>query len=321
MFKTASFCRLGPDFALPPLTALEEALQAQRFVPCGPTQPESIGWVPPRGGESQVYAEGIGGQILLSLCVEKRVLPASAVRAAVEQKIERYKKETGLERVGAKQKRDFKDEAILDLLPRAFTKRGTTTVWIDEANHMLVVGTGAKAGADKVITALVELLSATPGVSPASIVFKPVQTEMSAAGAMSHWLATREAPHNFTVDRDCELKTPDDQKSVVRYTRHTLDIDEVPLHIQAGKVPTQLALTWLDRLSFVLTDTAQIKRLTLLDAALENVDKTASKEERFDADAAIITGELAGMIPDLLDALGGEKGEGQAPAEPLRAAA
>ena len=309
MFKTATFFRIGPDFALPPLTALEEALQAARFVPCGATQPESVGWVPPRGGESEVLAEGIGGQIILSLCTEKRALPSSAIKDAVEQKIARYKKETGLERVGARQKRDFKEEAILDLLPRAFTKRRTTTLWIDEANRLLVVGTGAKAGADKVVTALIELLASVPGIKPDSILFKPVQTEMSASAAMSHWLATREAPYRFTIDRDCELKTPDDSKSAVRYVRHTLDIDEVPLHIQAGKVPTQLALTWHDRLSFVLTETAQIKRLQLLDAALENVDKTAKKEERFDADAAIITGELAGLIPDLLDALGGEKAE------------
>lgn len=309
MFKTATFYRIGPDFALPPLTALEETLQAARFLPCGATQPESVGWVPPRGGDSEVLAEGIGGQIILALCAEKRALPSSAIKDAVEQKIARYKKETGLERVGARQKREFKEEAILDLLPRAFTKRRTTMLWIDEANRMLVIGTGAKAGADKVVTALIELLAAVPGVKPASLLFKPVLTEMSASAAMSHWLATREAPFRFTIDRDCELKTPDDSKSAVRYVRHTLDIDEVPLHIQAGKVPTQLALTWHDRLSFVLTETAQLKRLTLLDAALENVDKGAKKEERFDADAAIITGELAGLIPDLLDALGGEKAE------------
>lgn len=307
MFKTATFFRIGPDFALPPLTALEEALQSARFVPCGATQPESKGWVPPRGGQSVVLAEGIGGQIILSLCVEKRALPASAVRDAVEQKIERYKKETGLERVGARQKREFKEEAILDLLPRAFTKRRSTLLWIDEASRLLVVGTGAKAGADKVVTALMELLTTIPGSKPGSIVFQPVQTEMSAAASMAHWLSTREPPSGFSVDRDCELKTPDEQKSSVRYARHTLDIEEVPRHIAAGKVPTQLALTWRDRLSFVLTDTAQVKRLQLLDAALDNIDKTASKEEKFDADAAIITGELAGLIPDLLDAMGGEK--------------
>jgi glucose/arabinose dehydrogenase len=92
---------------------------------------------------------------------------------------------------------------------------------------------------------------------------------MSAAAAMSHWLSSREAPVGFTIDRDCELKTPDDLKSTVRYARHTLEIDEVPQHIASGKVPTQLALTWHDRVSFMLTETGQVKKLKLLDVVLD----------------------------------------------------
>lgn len=52
-----------------------------------------------------------------------------------------------------------------------------------------------------------------------------------------------EPPSSFTVDRECELKTPDDSKSAVRYARHALDIAEIQGHIQAGKVPTRLAIT------------------------------------------------------------------------------
>jgi hypothetical protein len=77
MFKTASFFRIASDFVMPPLDAFEEALQAQRFVPCGATQPESHGWVPPRGKKSVMLAESVGGQVILSLCTERRALPAS----------------------------------------------------------------------------------------------------------------------------------------------------------------------------------------------------------------------------------------------------
>ncbi len=310
MFKTASFFRIGPDFVLPSLDALEGALQAARFVPCGATQPQSHGWVPPRGKKSTLLAESVGGQVILSLCTEKRALPASAVKAGVDERIEKYLKETGLERVGGKMKREFKEEVVLDLLPRAFTKKSSTLVWIDAANKLLVVGTGSLTGADKVVTALVEALSAVPGGAPA-LGFKPVQTKSSAAVSMSHWLSTREAPFNFTVDRDCELKTPDEHKSTVRYSRHTLEIEEVPQHIAAGKVPTQLAMTWNDRLSFVLTETAQVKKIQLLDVVLDGVDKPGKDDDGFDTDAAIITGELAGLIPDLLEALGGEMEAGE----------
>jgi recombination associated protein RdgC len=306
MFKTASFFRIDPEFILPPLDALEQALQAARFVPCGPTQPESFGWVAPRGNKSIALAESVGGHVILNLCTEKRALPASAVKAAVDECIEKYKKETGNERVGAKIKKQFKEEVMLDLLPRAFSKRSNTMVWLDAANKLLVVGTGSLGGADKVVTCLLDALSAVPGSRPGG--FKPVQTQMSASASMSQWLASREAPFNFTVDRDCELKTPDDQKSTVRYSRHTLEIDEVPQHIAAGKVPTQLALTWNDRLSFVLTESAQLKKIQLLDVVLDGVQEGGKDDDGFDTDAAIITGELSALIPDLLGALGGEIG-------------
>ncbi len=328
MFKSASFFRIADDFVLPPLEALEEALQAARFMPCGATQAESSGWVAPRGNKSAAMVEGVGRQVIVRLCTERRPLPASAVKAAVEERIEKYKQETGRERVGAKIKKEFKEEAIQSLLPRAFTKRSSTTLWIDTVNKFLVVDSGSLTGADKVVSHLVEALGELPGSGP-GIKVKPVQTAMSAAAAMSHWLASREAPFSFTVDRDCELKMPDDQKSTVRYSRHTLEIDEVAEHIAAGKVPTQLAMTWNDRVSFVLTDAAQVKKLKLLDVVLDGVQEGGKDDDGFDTDAAIVTGELSALIPDLLEALGGElpdaasapQSEAARTAEPARALA
>jgi recombination associated protein RdgC len=312
MFKTASFFRIANEFVLPPLDALEAALQAARFVPCGPTQPDSHGWVAPRGNKSTMLAESVGGQVILKLCTERRPLPASAVKQAVEERIEKYKQETGNERVSARIKKEMKEEAVQDLLPRAFTKRSTTLVWLDPVNKLLVVDSGSLSGADKVVTALIEALSEVPGSTP--IIVRPVQTNETAVACMSHWLATREAPVSFTVDRDCELKTPDEQKSAVRYSRHTLEIDEVAQHIAAGKLPTQLAMTWDDRVSFVLTETAQVRKLKLLDVVMDGVQKAGKDDDGFDADAAILTGELSALIPDLLEALGGEVEEGEAAA-------
>ena len=108
----------------------------------------------------------------------------------------------------------------------------------------------------------------------------------------------------FSVDRECELKSPDETKSAVRYARHALDIDEVRQHIANGKVPTQLALTWQGRVSLLLTEAMQVKKIAFLEGVFEG--GKPAKEEAFDADAAIATGELGKLIPDLIEALGGE---------------
>jgi recombination associated protein RdgC len=314
MFKSASFFRIADDFVLPPLEALEEALQAARFVPCAATQAESSGWVAPRGNKSTALVENVNRQIIVRLCTERRPVPASAIKAAVEERIEKYKQETGRERVGAKIKKEFKEEVLVDLMPRAFTKQSATTLWLDPVNKFIVVDSGSLTGADKVVSFLIEALSSIPGA--AGLKAQPVQTSQSAAVSMAHWLSSREAPVGFTVDRDCELKTPDDEKSTVRYSRHTLEIDEVAGHITAGKVPTQLAMTWNDRVSFVLSDAGQIKKLKLLDVVLDGIGDKGKDDDGFDTDAAILTGELSAMIPDILEALGGELNTEAAPKPP-----
>jgi recombination associated protein RdgC len=106
------------------------------------------------------------------------------------------------------------------------------------------------------------------------------------------------------VDRECELKAADESKAVVRYTRHALDTDEVKQHIEGGKMPTRLALTWNDRVSLVLTEGMQLKKLGFLDVVFEGA--STGKDDGFDADVAIATGELQKLLPAMLEALGGE---------------
>jgi recombination associated protein RdgC len=306
MFKNACFFRVADDFVLPELAAFERVLHKARFVPCGPTQAESSGWVPPRGNKSKVLAETVAGHLILKQCTEKRAVPSSAVKSAVEEKIERYKTETGNERVPAKLKKEFKEEVLLDLLPRAFSKRSNTLLWLDAREKLLVVDAPSLAAADRIVSSLLAALLEVPGAGPA-LDLQLLQTQTSPAASMSHWLATREAPWRFSVDRDCELKAADEQKATVRYARHTLEIDEVAQHIAAGKVPTQLAMTWNERVSFVLSEAGQLRKLKMLDVVVKEAKDQAGKDDDgFDANAAILTGELSALIPDLLEALGGE---------------
>ena len=65
-------------------------------------------------------------------------------------------------------------------------------------------------------------------------------------------------------------------------------------------------MTWNDRVSFVLSNTAQVKKLKLLDVVLDGVQERGKDNDGFDTDAAIVTGELSALSPDLLEALGGE---------------
>lgn len=285
--------RLPTDWSAS-LEQVEQALEKGRFVECGATQMQSIGWVAPRGVQHGVLAESVGGQWILKLMIEKKLVPSAVVKRELEQRVRTIEQETG-RKPGKKESRDIKDELLLDLLPKAFTKQETVLVWINPTKQLIVTNAGSQGKADVVMTALVEAL---PGFAPTLI-----QTSTSAAASMSQWLASGEAPGGFSIDRECELKAADESKATVRYARHLLDIDEVRSHISAGKQPTRLAMSWNDRVSFMLTDAMQLKKIDFLDVVFEGV---AHNDDAFDADAAIATGELSRLIPDLVDALGGE---------------
>ncbi|TNV42581.1 recombination-associated protein RdgC, partial [Corallococcus exiguus] len=129
---------------------------------------------------------------------------------------------------GKKETRELKEEAKLDLLPMAFTKQGSMWIWIDTEARLLVLDTGSQGRADEVVSLLVEAL---PGLSVSLL-----DTQTSPQAAMAHWLKEQEPPVGFSVDRECELKSADESKAVVRYARHPLDIDEIREHIAAGKL-------------------------------------------------------------------------------------
>lgn len=292
MFKNAIIYRISAN--LPDLSALEEALQKETFQPCGATQEQSTGWVPPRGEAHGALVESVGGQWILRFQSESKILPASVVQKRVQEKCDAIEREAG-RKPGKKEQRDLKEEARLDLLPQAFTKESRTWVWIDPQARTLVVDTSSQAQADAAVTSLVECL-------PSGFALALLNTQTSPQAAMAQWLLEQEAPEGFYIDQECELKASDDSGAVVRYGRHPLDIEEVRQHIEQGKLPTKLALTFDGSVSFLLTDGLCLRRIQLQDVAWDD----NGAESGFDADVAIITGELTRLVPELIEALGGE---------------
>jgi len=278
---------------------LEEALQSAHFVECGASQEKSVGWVEPRGQAHGACVEVVAGQWILKWMMEVKSVPGSVVKRKVQEQVARIEADTG-RKPGKKEVRSLSDEVRQSLLPMAFIKQSSVTVWIDPQAQRLVIDAASAAKADEVLTSLIK---AVDGLALAL-----VDTQTAPATAMAHWLGSQEAPQGFSVDRECELRAADESKAVVRYTRHALDTDEVAQHIAHGKVPTRLALTWNDRVSFVLTDALQLKKVAFLDVVADEAPTSAADrdQDHFDADVAIATGELRRLLPVLFEALGGE---------------
>jgi recombination associated protein RdgC len=297
VFKNLMVYNIAPGWA-PTQAAMQAGLERARFHECAPSQDKSIGWVEPRGEAHGPLVEVVAGQLILKLMMESKAVPGSVVNRKADAQVAQIEATSG-RKPGKKEVRDIKDDIRLALLPQAFTKQTSVNVWIDPKAQRLMLDAASSAKADEVITQLVKSLD--------DFAVTLVDTKTSPAVAMAQWLTTQDAPAGFSIDRECELKSADETKAVVRYTRHPLDIDEVRQHIEGGKIPSRVGLTWDSRVSFVLTEALQIKKIGFLDVVFENAaGQSRGKDDGFDADVAIATAELAKLLPDLLAALDGE---------------
>ena len=302
-FKQSLVFRLPAPWSMD-LSTLQEKLAQHPFARCSGSELQSSGRVPPRADGPMVFA--LNRQWLIALATEQRILPTSVINDELKDRIEAVEEQQGYS-PGRKQRKEMKEQVAAELLPRAFTRRRTTYVWIDPINGWLVIDAGAINKGEEVIERLRRDLDELPP--------SLVRTQLSPSSAMADWLAGGEAPTGFTIDRDCEMKALAEEQSAVRYVRHALDgeriAEQIKEHLASGKLPTRLALTWNDRISFVLTDKLEIKKLAFLDLIKESAEHTAENaEEQFDADFALMTGELAQFLPALLEALGGETVQG-----------
>jgi recombination associated protein RdgC len=276
---------------------LAEQLQKGLFQGCSATDRAALGWVPPRGEDGELVFT-LQQQQLIALGVEQKILPGSVVRQYAQTKLAEIEAAQGY-KPGKKQAREVREQVELELLPRAFVKRGLTYVWIDPVNRWLLVDASSSARADEVM----EQLKLSLGELPLTL----VKTQLAPATAMTQWLAAGAAPGSFTIDRDCELCAAVEERAAVRYVRHNLDSDEVRAHIAGGKAATRLSLTWNDRVSFVLTEQLQIKRLAFLDLLKEDAERQSeSGGDLFAANFTLMSGELAQLLKHLVEALGGE---------------
>lgn len=276
--------------------SLNLALAKLAFGPSTSMDLQNQGWASPRDNDLLVHT--VNGQFLIMLGTEKKLLPASVINQFCKAKAAELEEQQGF-KPGRKQMRDLKEQVTDELLPRAFSIRRDTWAWIDPVNGWLVVDAASPTKADELLKPLLKVVN--------DIKLYSLRVAQTPVAAMTSWLVADEAPAGFTIDQDTELRSAGEDKAAVRYVSHTIDPEDVRRHIAAGKQCTRLALTWADRISFVLTESLAIKRVTALDVIQENSDsKMQNDEERFDSDFALMTGELNRMLSDLVAAMGGE---------------
>ncbi len=287
-FKNLSLLRFTEPFTLT-AEQLEEKLQGGRFQPCSSLQPMSYGFVPPVGKEDAPLAHAAGGCFMICAQREEKILPASVVNEMLAEKVAEIEERKGTT-VRKKGRNAIRDEIIHDLLPRAFSFSRRLYAYIDPNTGWLVVDSASAKKTEELASWLRRCLESLPVVLPAV-------TERPAA-VMTRWLAEEgTVPADIVIENECELRATDEEGAVIRCKKHDLGAPEIQNHLEAGKEAVKIAVSWNDRLSFLVDDALGIKRLRFLDLVQEqaaDVD-AADGAERFDADFDIMSWGVGGF--------------------------
>ena len=295
-FKNLTLFRLQESFAWSAET-LAEQLAQNAFRHCLSQEILSDGWVPPLGRKSTQLVHAVNGCLLFCLQVEEKVLPAAVVKELLTDKVLDIE-ERELRTVRKREKDRLRDELMLELLPRAFTRSRRTYAYVDLKDHWLVIDNVSPKGIEEVTEQLRETLGSLP--------ITPPHVQQAPASVMTQWLTQHNTlPNAIELADECELR---DGTGIIRCKGQDLTSPEIQTHLQAGKQVTRLALTWQERLGFMLSEDLLVRRLRFLDLIQEQLGdvQTETDEELFDAQFALMTGELRAFLPQLLGLFGGE---------------
>ncbi|MBU2891897.1 recombination-associated protein RdgC [Colwellia sp. D2M02] len=272
---------------------LEKHLSEHLFTPLGSTEIAHFGWVNALGKHGDSVLHHANGNFLICARKEEKILPAPVIKDMVEEKVNLLEQEQGR---GAtkKEKEQFKEDIIFELLPRAFSRITDTHAYISPANNIIVINSSSRGKAEDLLALLRKVLGTLPVTS-----FQP---EIGVDETMTDWLTERNLGANFQLGMEAEFNALGDDGAVVRVKNQDLTSDEINAHLDADKYVVKVSLEWDESLSFILCDDLAVKRLKFYDVLQEQNDDIDSDDilAKLDADFALMSGELNRFITDLL---------------------
>ena len=285
-FKNLKIYSITESLTVDPDT-LQDQLSQVAFRPCGKQDMATMGWVAPLEGGQELFHYA-NGRFWLTLKKQERLLPASVIKAELEEKVAQIEQETGSP-VGKKAKEDLKQEIVHRLLPQAFTRNSWLNGILCPKENLVIIDASADGKAETFLAMLRKAIESLP-VLPL--------TRGSVAADLTHWLTDDSAPKSIEILDEAELKDTAEEASIIRCKNQDLTSDEILNHIESGKLVQKIAVKWDETLSAIIQEDLTIKRLKFTDVLREQNDDIPKdqKAAKMDADFALMSGEVLRFI-------------------------
>lgn len=267
-----------------------EKLAPLAFRPCLPSLPNSFGWVAPLDEDDAELARMVHGNLTLCLQSEEKLLPAIVIRQELLKKIKALEKAQD-RKVGQKEKLQLKDEIVISLLPRAFSKFSRTYAYINTKNSTLVLGTKNPKKTEQFISLFKKSLS--EHVHPLEV--NQVST------TITHWLQHQNHPTSFAIEKSAVFQDPQQKQRVVRCQQQNLFAQSIQQLVTEGCQVKQLAFSWQDRINFILNADFTLSAIKYNDeiTAQSKEMEAETRQQQFDADVYIMSESLSALLHEL----------------------
>src|SRR3546814_4693668 len=116
-FKNLKVFRLSPSWS-PSVDQLQPMLEKLAFAGGSSQEMQTLGWISPCENDQLIHA--VNGHYLMSLRVEKKLLPSTVINQVARAKAQEIEEQQGYT-PGRKQMKDIKEQVLDEMRPRAFS--------------------------------------------------------------------------------------------------------------------------------------------------------------------------------------------------------
>lgn len=291
-FKNAIIYQLNNDNLLDKQT-IENALKSALFSPCGNLDTTKMGWVSPYDDNNlDDFIIDMQGHLLLRIKKETKILPAPVIKQALNEKIDKQEKALS-RKLSKNEKATLKDEVMIDLMPRAFSKYNYYWLWIDIENKRIIIDCSSFKLAEDILAILRKELGA--------LALTPLSIEKPLEKIMTTWVREKLSFPPFILGDEAELKDPLEGNGIISCKNQDITSDEMLVHLDSGKWVTKLKIIDERGINFIFNPDLTLKRIKFDSVILDENEDIGSDEfdKRLEADFYIMANTLSNSINDL----------------------
>lgn len=275
---------------------LSDNLSENAFSPCGSFSERSAGWEAPGNSEDDPLCRRLNGADLLQLRTQSRVLPAAAIKEALEERLIVFRSRMEMEPTRSELRR-LREETRDKLLPKALLKSDRTRACFIHSESLLAIDVGTETRAEWFLDQLRPCFD--------QFFCTPLTFNNPPADLMQR-IFMGESLLGFSLGRECRMQDVTDSKSIVTWRDFELTDGSIRQHVVEGMKLTHLGVGFDQVMSCVISEEGTFGKLKFIQGdAIDKVDNEEDPLARLDADFVLLTGAIRRLIEDLKKLLGG----------------